>query len=719
MEPETKESVLPVFTIEKSENEVLVQNLPEIKNNENENISVSNQITEINEKNNNNKPSSEVTITADIEIKSVTSEYNDAMEEVKPITDEDEEKLIKNLTEIEVNDKNKMEETLISNTNTTEIVNYEIKCEESENIPNLEIERTEQSIIRNERNEQPIIEQNSEILPEIKNGKSEKNDETNLNLEVTNKSESVIVKEQEKSVSIEESTPIDDNVPMNIQTESVIITTESQLQETSTPILSESESESKNIESLKNSVLKPINTELELINDEPSKINPVVTESSSNPVESTTVMKNETPIETPSVIQESASTDVKDVLEDLQANLGITDMQPDESKNKENAIQIDQNVVFFETTNETINMESTNEEEVKEPVPEVAELPKENGHLEDEEINKSVNEVKNQKSEIESDSTFNAIDAVVKNENIPVAIPTPRTPKKKSKASTPNSKNIMNDVHASQKRRKKDPAAPKAPLNGYLVYFNDERADMRMKNPNMGFGELTKIIALKWKDLPMNEKQRFINEADHDKERYVKEMAEYKKSDSYKNYVKETSQAKLARNDEILNNSLQNDAMNSMSTPNSFSIANETNIAGFDIPIFTEEFIEHSKSRENEMRLVRKEITELEQQNSVLHKHIEIMKQSSVKLDNDIERYQNTNNQIKQKMDAFRQTMINCNIQIPNTLEYPTPNNIDDYIMRLYSIVANSKNSTNQNDAEFANHVKSVLSKINFNTLFE
>lgn len=136
----------------------------------------------------------------------------------------------------------------------------------------------------------------------------------------------------------------------------------------------------------------------------------------------------------------------------------------------------------------------------------------------------------------------------------------------------------MNDVHASQKRRKKDPAAPKAPLNGYLVYFNDERAEMRMKHPNMGFGELTKIIAVKWKDLPAEEKQKFITEADMDKERYVKEMAEYKKSESYKNYVKETSQAKMARNEHMLNNSHPHEELNS------FTIANESNIAGFDIP---------------------------------------------------------------------------------------------------------------------------------------
>lgn len=287
---------------------------------------------------------------------------------------------------------------------------------------------------------------------------------------------------------------------------------------------------------------------------------------------------------------------------------------------------------------------------------------------------------------------------------------TPKAKTKKTKTSTP-SKSNFNDSHSNQqKRRKKDPAAPKAPLNGYLVYFNEERAEMRMKNPNMSFGELTKIIALKWKDLPTDEKQRFINEADMDKERYVKEMAEYKKSDSYKNYVKESSQAKMARNDEIMNQSMQNDQMN---MPNNFSLANESNVAGFDIPIFTEEFIEHSKTRENEMRLVRKEINELEQQNSVLHKHIEIMKQSSVKVDNDIERYQNVNNQLKKKMDAFRQALINCNIQLPSTLEHPNPNNIDDYIMRLFQTMSNPT------DMGFSNHVKSVLSKINFSSLFE
>lgn len=310
--------------------------------------------------------------------------------------------------------------------------------------------------------------------------------------------------------------------------------------------------------------------------------------------------------------------------------------------------------------------------------------------------------------------------------------------KKQKNAATPSknannysaNENLNSSPLSSQKRRKKDPLAPKAPLNGYLVYFNEERADMRQKNPQMSFGELTKIIALKWKDLPAEEKQKYINEAELDKERYVKEMADYKKSDSYKQYLKETSNAKMARNEEshhnhhsqqhvknekvepnFLNNSLQSNQPTSIN-----SLQHEVNVAGFDIPIFTEEFIEHSKNREHEMRQIRKEINELEQQNNVLYKHIENMKQSTDKVESDIEKYQAANDKIAKNIDIFRQTILNCfsNLPLPNTQEYPSPANIDDYIMKLYSILAN----TPQNDS-FKMHVKSTLTKINFSSLFD
>lgn len=121
-----------------------------------------------------------------------------------------------------------------------------------------------------------------------------------------------------------------------------------------------------------------------------------------------------------------------------------------------------------------------------------------------------------------------------------------KAPSKNTSSSSPASGSLSAvNLSDSAKRRKKDPSAPKAPLNGYLVYFNEERAGMRAQNPNIGFGELTKIIAAKWKELPTEQKQKYINEADHDKERYEKEMASYKKSDAYKQFLKGKLQSKI------------------------------------------------------------------------------------------------------------------------------------------------------------------------------
>ena len=202
-------------------------------------------------------------------------------------------------------------------------------------------------------------------------------------------------------------------------------------------------------------------------------------------------------------------------------------------------------------------------------------------------------------------------------ENHQTNFPT-RATKKKGRNTTPakssanNESALESSSSSGQKRRKKDPMAPKAPLNAYLLYFNEERSDMRQKNPGMSFGELTKIIANKWKDLSTEEKQRYINEAEMDKERYSKEMADYKKSDAYKQYLKDgaaNSKSKSSSgavsassaatgnsssnatsnsvvvNEEINGGSIENEGNNAAAllnqTPNINWLQHETNIAGF------------------------------------------------------------------------------------------------------------------------------------------
>ena len=57
------------------------------------------------------------------------------------------------------------------------------------------------------------------------------------------------------------------------------------------------------------------------------------------------------------------------------------------------------------------------------------------------------------------------------------------------------------------------------------------------------------------------------------------------------------------------------------------------NANSFDIPIFTEEFLDHNKARELELKQLRKQTSEFEEQNAVLGKHIESMKSAISKLE--------------------------------------------------------------------------------------
>lgn len=77
----------------------------------------------------------------------------------------------------------------------------------------------------------------------------------------------------------------------------------------------------------------------------------------------------------------------------------------------------------------------------------------------------------------------------------------------------------------------------------------------------------------------------------------------------------------------------------------------------FDIPIFTEEFLDHNKNREAELRQLRKSNTDYEQQNAVLQKHIEHMKSAIEKLESETSQQRNHNVALQKHLDHLRSTL--------------------------------------------------------------
>lgn len=85
-------------------------------------------------------------------------------------------------------------------------------------------------------------------------------------------------------------------------------------------------------------------------------------------------------------------------------------------------------------------------------------------------------------------------------------------------------------VDTSFKKMKtvKDKNMPKRAVSGYILYCKQARDKVVQGTPDMKLGEVSKILGAQWKNLKVSEKKKFIVQAEEDKERYEKELAEYK-----------------------------------------------------------------------------------------------------------------------------------------------------------------------------------------------
>ncbi|XP_068746352.1 high mobility group protein 20A-like [Montipora capricornis] len=94
------------------------------------------------------------------------------------------------------------------------------------------------------------------------------------------------------------------------------------------------------------------------------------------------------------------------------------------------------------------------------------------------------------------------------------------------------------------KKRKKEFAdlnKPKAPITGYVRFINSRRAEVKQQHPHLTFPEITKLLGLEWSNLLQEEKQKYLDEAEEDKKRYIEELKIYQQSEQYQAFVKRQS----------------------------------------------------------------------------------------------------------------------------------------------------------------------------------
>lgn len=133
----------------------------------------------------------------------------------------------------------------------------------------------------------------------------------------------------------------------------------------------------------------------------------------------------------------------------------------------------------------------------------------------------------------------------------------------------------------------------------------------------------------------------------------------------------------------------------------------------FDIPIFTEEFLDHNKNRDTELRQLRKSNTDYEQQNAILQKHIENMKNAIDKLETDICQQKKNNVSLQEHLDRLRRTLVDgfSPVKLPGVKEMATYATIDSYMTTLHSMLL--ENSTQ--DASLLQTIRDIVGRMEFN----
>ncbi|XP_034480183.1 high mobility group protein 20A [Drosophila innubila] len=333
--------------------------------------------------------------------------------------------------------------------------------------------------------------------------------------------------------------------------------------------------------------------------------------------------------------------------------------------------------------------------------------------------------------------------------------------KKKTKTKARNSvagNDLDTELKKLSQRRINVAGAPKMPLNAYVRFMNDRREELRRELPQRTALEHTKIIGEEWHQLTEDRRTPYMEAAAKDKALYQEQMHKFLKEHpeilaNELAKVKKVFDSKIPK-DKTTTNSTNIDVVPKKSNakmpvtkqqsaptpdpddiplaqvkrtptppppppsqPPSFSACASViprQFAAGEIPIYTNEFIEHNRSTENELRMLRKTKTDLEQQNSVLEQHVDNTKAGHAKVMGEVTELKEENARLNAYIKGLRQKVVKALEGV--TLPPLDPNglsvkNVDTYIQHLASMISSSSVGGQQNNAMLM-QVGDVLGKM-------
>ncbi|NXF23769.1 HM20B regulator, partial [Rhodinocichla rosea] len=233
-----------------------------------------------------------------------------------------------------------------------------------------------------------------------------------------------------------------------------------------------------------------------------------------------------------------------------------------------------------------------------------------------------------------------------------------------------------------KKRKKILPNGPKAPVTGYVRFLNERREQIRTQHPDLPFPEITKMLGAEWSKLQLSEKQGGLDEAEREKQQYMRGGREYQQSEAYKMCGGEIQEKKIKKED------VGTVGVNTLLGGHPHKAGEcSGGVSTFDVPIFTEELGGQNKAREAELRRLRKMNTEFEEQNAILQKGGESMNCAKEKLEQGGGQEERQTLALQQQGGAVRQALTASFASLggPGTGETPGGSTLDFYMAKLHS----------------------------------
>ncbi|KAM7388417.1 hypothetical protein PAMP_024591 [Pampus punctatissimus] len=257
----------------------------------------------------------------------------------------------------------------------------------------------------------------------------------------------------------------------------------------------------------------------------------------------------------------------------------------------------------------------------------------------------------------------------------------PQQPKASHSADQPQDEPKKRGWPKGKKRKKVLPNGPKAPVTGYVRFLNERREHMRARYPDLPFPEITKRLGAEWTRLAPNDKQRYLDEAEREKMQYAQELKEYQQTEAYQITSTKIQDKRIKKEDtpSVI-----------ISTSSGSSLPKASDLSSrFDIPIFTEEFLDQNKAREAELRRLRKANIEFEEQNAVLQRHIKDMYNAKERLEAELGQDEKRTQALHQHLLAIKHTLVNglSTVPLPGTGETASLGNLDSYLSHLSGVL--------------------------------